>query len=75
MVDSNALRERRTMSSTALREFCEADAREINRLAVRHFRSTVAATLVAAAYERMSELAKTGEIVVARAAPSSERVS
>ena len=59
------------MSPTALREFREADAHEINRLAVRAFQeysgnySDWPAML--AAYERMSDFAKTGEIVVAEA--------
>lgn len=57
------------MSLAALREFCEADAREINRLAVRAFQEHSSSysdwPAMAAAYERMSKLAKTGEIVVA----------
>jgi predicted N-acetyltransferase YhbS len=57
------------MSSTALREFREADAREIDRLAVKAFQEYSSSysdwPAMAAAYGRMSELAKTGEIVVA----------
>lgn len=56
-------------SPTALREFCEADASEINRLAVsafqEHSNSYSDWPAMVAAYERMSNLAKTGEIVVA----------
>jgi len=57
------------MSSTALRAFCEADAGEIDRLAVRAFQEYSGSysdwPAMAAAYARMSDLAKTGEIVVA----------
>ncbi len=57
------------MSSTALREFCDADALEINHLAVRAFQEHSSSysdwPAMVAAYERMSDLAKTGEIVVA----------
>ena len=60
------------MSTMVLREFREADAQEINRLAVtafeeysRHYSDWPA---LAAFYERMSDLAKTGEIVVAEVA-------
>jgi GNAT superfamily N-acetyltransferase len=69
MVDENALRDGWTMSSTVLREFCEADAREINRLAVRAFQEYSSNysdwPALAAVYETMSDLARTGEIVVA----------
>lgn len=62
------------MSSTALREFREADAGEINRLAVRAFQQYSSSysdwPAMAAAYERMSDLARTGEIVVAETSGS-----
>ena len=74
MVGSKALREGRMMSSTALREFCEDDAREINRLAVRAFQEYSSSysdwPALVAAYARMSNLAKTGEIVVAETSGS-----
>jgi GNAT superfamily N-acetyltransferase len=60
------------MSSTGLREFCEADAGEINRLAVKAFQEYSSSysdwPAMVAAYERMSDLAKTGEIIVAETA-------
>ncbi|MFM9846485.1 MAG: GNAT family N-acetyltransferase [Hyphomicrobiaceae bacterium] len=62
------------MSSTALREYSEADSREINRLAVRAFEEYSSSysdwPAMVAAYERMSDLAKTGEIVVAETSGS-----
>jgi ribosomal protein S18 acetylase RimI-like enzyme len=74
MVGSKTLREGWTMSSTALREFCEADAGEINRLAIRAFQEYSGSysdwPALAAAYERMSDLAKTGEIVIAETSRS-----
>ena len=66
------LREPRTMSSTVLREFCEADAQEINRLAVTAFEEFGCNysdwPALAAFYGKMSDLAKSGEIVVAEIA-------
>jgi ribosomal protein S18 acetylase RimI-like enzyme len=60
------------MSSTLLREFREADAQEINRLAVTAFEEFGGNysdwPALAASYGRMSDLAKTGEIVVAEIA-------
>ena len=60
------------MSSTVLREFREADAREINRLAVAAFEEFGSNysdwPALAAFYGKMSDLAKTGEIVVAEIA-------
>ena len=57
------------MAPTAFREFREADEREMNALAVRAFREYSSSysdwPAMAAAYEKMSDLAKTGEIVVA----------
>ena len=62
----------RTMSSTLLREFCEADAQEINRLAVTAFEEFGCNysdwPALAAFYGKMSDLAKSGEIVVAEIA-------
>jgi hypothetical protein len=62
------------MSRTVLREFNEADAGELNRLAVRAFEEYAGSysdwPAMVAAYERMSDLAKTGEIVVAEASGS-----
>ncbi len=62
----------RTMSSTVLREFCEADAQEINRLAVTAFEEFGCNysdwPALAAFYGKMSDLAKSGEIVVAEIA-------
>ena len=56
------------MSSTVLREFCEADAQEINRLAVTAFEEFGCNysdwPALAAFYGKMSDLAKSGEIVV-----------
>jgi GNAT superfamily N-acetyltransferase len=60
------------MPSTVLREFCAADSQEINRLAVTAFQEyssnysdwPALATFLA----KMSDLAKTGEIVVAEVA-------
>ena len=61
--------EARTISSTILREFCEADAQEINRLAVTAFEEFGCNysdwPALAAFYGKMSDLAKSGEIVVA----------
>jgi GNAT superfamily N-acetyltransferase len=60
------------MSSVVLREFRDADAREINRLAVTAFEEYSSNysdwPALAASYGRMSDLAKTGEIVVAEVA-------
>jgi GNAT superfamily N-acetyltransferase len=60
------------MSSTVLREFCEADAQEINRLAVTAFEEFGCHysdwPALAAFYGKMSDLAKSGEIVVAEIA-------
>ena len=60
------------MSATILREFREADAREINRLAVTAFEEFGGSysdwPALAAIYGRMSGLAKSGEIVVAEIA-------
>jgi len=60
------------MSSTVLREFREADAREINRLAVTAFEEFGSNysdwPALAAFYGKMSDLAKSGEIVVAEIA-------
>ena len=60
------------MSSTVLREFCEADAQEINRLAVTAFEEFGCNysdwPALAAFYGKMSDLAKSGEIVVAEIA-------
>jgi GNAT superfamily N-acetyltransferase len=60
------------MSSTVLREFCEADAQEINRLAVTAFEEFGGHysdwPALAAFYGKMSDLAKNGEIVVAEIA-------
>src|ERR1700738_836708 len=62
----------RTMSSTLLREFREADAQEINRLAVTAFEEFGCNysdwPALAAFYGKMSDLAKSGEIVVAEIA-------
>src|SRR5205807_6163200 len=62
----------RTMPSTVLREFCEADAQEINRLAVTAFEEFGCHysdwPALAAFYGKMSDLAKSGEIVVAEIA-------
>jgi GNAT superfamily N-acetyltransferase len=56
----------------ALREFCEADAEEINRLAVTAFEEYSSHysdwPALAAFLGKMSDLAKTGEIVVAEVA-------
>jgi GNAT superfamily N-acetyltransferase len=60
------------MSSTVLREFREADAQEINRLAVTAFEEYGGSysdwPALAARYGRMSDLAKGGEIVIAEIA-------
>jgi hypothetical protein len=60
------------MSSTVLREFDEADAQEINRLAVAAFEefghNYSDWPALAAFYGKMSDLAKSGEIVVAEIA-------
>src|SRR6202142_482145 len=60
------------MSSTVLREFCEADAQEINRLAVTAFEEFGCNysdwPALAAFYGKMSDIAKSGEIVVAEIA-------
>jgi hypothetical protein len=60
------------MSSTVLREFCEADAQEINRLAVTAFEEFGCKysdwPALAAFYGKMSDLATSGEIVVAEIA-------
>lgn len=60
------------MSSTVLREFCEADAQKINRLAVTAFEEFGCNysdwPALAAFYGKMSDLAKSGEIVVAETA-------
>jgi GNAT superfamily N-acetyltransferase len=57
------------LSTATLRDFCEVDSREIDRLAVRAFHEYSSCyddwPAMVAAYERMSDLAKTGEIVVA----------
>ena len=57
------------MSPPALREFCEADAQEVNNLAVRAFHEYSSSysdwPAMVAAYEKMSDLAKAGEIVIA----------
>jgi len=62
----------RTMSSMILREFCEADAQEINRLAVAAFEEFGCNysdwPSLAAFYGKMSDLEKSGEIVVAEIA-------
>jgi GNAT superfamily N-acetyltransferase len=60
------------MSTIVLREFREADAQDLNRLAVRAFEAYSSHysdwPALAAFYGRMSDLAKTGEIVVAEVA-------
>lgn len=57
------------MSSTALRVFREADASEINRLAIRAFQEYSNSysdwPAMAAIYAKMSDLANTAEIVIA----------
>lgn len=66
--------EARTMSSTVLRDFREADGPEINRLAVTAFeefaRNYSDWPALAAFYARMSDLSKSGEIVVAEISAS-----
>jgi GNAT superfamily N-acetyltransferase len=60
------------MSSMVLREFCEADAQEINRLAVTAFEEYSSNysdwSALATFLGTMSDLAKTGEIVIAEVA-------
>jgi ribosomal protein S18 acetylase RimI-like enzyme len=62
------------MPPTTLRPLFQSDAPEINRLAVRAFQEFSGCysdwPAMAAAYEKMSDLARTGEIIVAETAGS-----
>lgn len=59
------------MPPSAFREYCDADAGEINRLAIKAFQEFSRYysdwPAMAAAYARMSKLSKSGEIVLAEA--------